>query len=177
MPPPLLCFLMISRDKWCLYESSSALSPSLADPICPLCVGFGTVLFGHGARLSSVVWDSTGSVTEGQLQVEAFKTWSACARSRTNLDGIWGCLHVTGLSARLTAGFPLLAVFQEWGVSLWFSLCFCLGVRLRGEHPDATSLCFRSFQQRKDFTAYLIQSLWASVEKCIENNFESVSVT
>lgn len=71
--PPLLCFLMISRDKWCLYESSSALSPSLADPICPLCVRLGAVLFGNGARLSSVLWDSTGSVTEGQLQVEALK--------------------------------------------------------------------------------------------------------
>lgn len=73
---PLLCFLMISRDKRCLYESSSALSRSLADLICPLCVWLGAVLFGHGARLSSVVWDSVwlcdwrAAATSG-----SFKTW------------------------------------------------------------------------------------------------------
>lgn len=72
---PLLCFLMISRDRLCLCESSSALLYPHTDLILPLCVSLGAVLFGHRARLSSVVWDSGWLCGWRAATSSSFETW------------------------------------------------------------------------------------------------------
>lgn len=148
---------------------------------CPILSQIRSAPFVSGLALSFLgiergwaAWSGilSSSVTEGQLQVEALKPEESLC---TQQNKPWWEMRLSSCDWTLSAAHGrLLAVFQGWGVSLWFSLHFWFGVKLRGEHPDSTSLCFWSFQQHKDFTAYLIQSLWASVEKCTENDFESV---